>query len=165
MLTECLRTLNRHDVDFVVCGGVACILHGVARVTQDVDLYVNLESGNLQRFLGAAREMNLVPRIPEPLESLADQSRREAWIAEKNATVYTLNAPEEPFQVDVFLAYPIQFVDLKQRAERIELEGISFLISSKQDLIDAKRQVRPARKTDLRDIEDLQELVARERND
>lgn len=32
--------LAKAGVEFVVCGGVACVLHGVERVTMDLDIRV-----------------------------------------------------------------------------------------------------------------------------
>jgi hypothetical protein len=40
---------------------------------------------------------------------------------------------------------------------------VSLKVSSKEQLIEAKRSVNPVRKVDLRDIEDLQELIERGR--
>jgi hypothetical protein len=35
-----LRALHGHDVEYVLVGGVAMNLHGIARSTEDVDLFV-----------------------------------------------------------------------------------------------------------------------------
>lgn len=35
---QLLRALAEHDVAFVIIGGVALVLHGSARVTQDLDI-------------------------------------------------------------------------------------------------------------------------------
>lgn len=40
---------------------------------------------------------------------------------------------------------------------------LTFRVSSKQDLFEAKRHIQPARRIDQRDIEDLEELINRER--
>ena len=66
-------------------------------------------------------------------------------------------------QIDIFLQYPITFDDLKSRADRIVRQDTSFLVSSKDDLIVAKRAVNPMRTQDSRDIEDLQAIINRER--
>ena len=38
-----LGALSSAVVEFVVCGGVACVLQGVARATHDLDLLVALD--------------------------------------------------------------------------------------------------------------------------
>jgi len=154
-----LMVLARNRVDFVLCGGVACILHGISRVTSDLDICVRMDGENLERLIRAAKELELTPRVPEPLESLLDADRRRNWIEEKRAMVFTLLSPDSPLQLDIFLQYPIKYDALKASANTMEVEGLKFSVSSKQHLVEAKRRIQPPRKTDLRDIEDLIELM------
>ena len=49
-LKEMLVTLADAGVEFVVGGGVACVLHGVERVTLDLDVAVQLNAPNLDRY-------------------------------------------------------------------------------------------------------------------
>lgn len=162
-LSATLAALSRGGVDFVVCGGVACIAHGVARSTTDLDCCVRLDDENLRRLVEVARSLGLRLRSPEPLEALADSVRRRAWIEEKGAQVATLVRDDSPFQVDVFLHYPVPYEDLAHDALRIEIAGVPVGVSSREHLLRAKRAVSPARKVDIRDIEDLEELARRER--
>lgn len=163
MVTNGLRValvaLADAGVRFVVCGGVACILQGVARATHDLDVRVVLEDPDLRALVAVARQLGLQPRIPEPLDALLDPARRRAWVEEKGAVVYTLNAPSGRFALDVFLAYPLTYDELAAAADRFDVDGRSVLVSSREHLIQAKRAVQPPRRTDLRDIEDLTELL------
>ncbi|MBM4368568.1 MAG: hypothetical protein FJ102_20295 [Deltaproteobacteria bacterium] len=159
LLRRTLVALADAKVRFVVCGGVACVLQGVARTTHDLDVRVALESPDLEALVRVARELGLGPRIPEPLESLLDPERRRAWVEEKHAVVYTLIAPSGAFSLDVFLDYPLSFDELAAEADRFDIEGRRVLVSSKRHLILAKSSVTPPRKVDLRDIEDLEELL------
>lgn len=159
LLTRTLTALTDAGVDFVVCGGVACILHGVARATHDLDVRVTLDDTNLLKLIGVARELGLTPRIPEPIERLADAERRRVWVEEKHALVYTLLSTSGAFAVDVFLSYPIPYEELAARADAFVVDGRTIKASSRIDLITAKRAVQPPRVKDLRDIEDLLELI------
>lgn len=147
------------NVRFVVCGGVACVLQGVARTTQDLDVRVALETADLEALLRVARTLELRPRIPEPLEAILDAERRRVWVEEKHAIVYTLVSPRGAFSLDVFLTYPLSFEELADDADSFDIEGRNVLVSSKRHLILAKSSVTPPRKVDLRDIEDLEELL------
>ena len=149
-----LGSLVAAEVEFVICGGVACILQGVARVTHDVDLCLRMDRDNLLRFIAAARDLHLSPRAPVPLESLADPATRSAWLEHKGALVFSLNVPNDPL--------PIAYEELRHGADLIQVGAITVPVSSKRDLIRAKQQVNPARRIDQRDIEDLQELIRRE---
>jgi hypothetical protein len=159
LLTKTLTALADEKVRFVVCGGVACILQGVARATHDLDVRVALEDADLRGVVAVARSLGLSPRIPEPMDALLDVERRRVWTNEKNAVVYTLLAPSGAFAVDVFLRYPIGFDELAAAADPFDVDGRRILVSSKQHLVEAKRAVQPPRKQDLRDIEDLLELI------
>jgi hypothetical protein len=44
--TKILKELVAGGVDFILGGGVACVLHGVERVTMDVDVAVHMASAN-----------------------------------------------------------------------------------------------------------------------
>lgn len=154
-----LIALTDAAVPFVVCGGVACILQGVARATHDLDLRVSLEDDDLARLVGVVRRLGLLPRVPEPLEALLDAERRRVWVEEKHAVVYTLNSPSGDFGLDVFLDYPFTYDELRAEADVISVDGRAVSVSSKRHLIAAKRSVQPPRKVDLRDIEDLLELL------
>jgi hypothetical protein len=158
-ITAALVALTDENVRFVVCGGVACILQGVARATHDLDLRVALDDSDLAGVLRVATALGLTPRIPEPLEALLDPARRRSWIEDKNAVVYTLLSARGDFAVDIFLVYPIGYDELASRADHFEIEGRDVLVSSKQDLVTAKRSVFPPRTVDVRDIADLEDLL------
>lgn len=48
-----VRALVDANVEFIVIGGVAAILHGVSRVTSDLDIAAPLSRDNLERLLRA----------------------------------------------------------------------------------------------------------------
>src|SRR5438128_1254195 len=101
---EILRVLVAHDVEFVVCGGVAVVLHGVERMTLDVDLSVAMTPENLRRVIAAMRELDLRPRAPVAPEVLLDPKQVKALIAEKHALAFTFLDPDRPYrQVDILL--------------------------------------------------------------
>ena len=154
-----LGALSAAGVRFVVCGGVACVLQGVARATHDLDLRVALEPEDLSGLLRVAKDLGLRPRIPEPPDHLLDPERRRVWTEEKHAVVYSLHAASGAFAVDVFLRYPFTYEELAEEADLILVDGAPVRVSSKRHLIEAKRAVQPPRKQDLRDIEDLEELL------
>lgn len=66
-LLEILAALVKARVEFIVCGGVAAVLHGVERMTMDLDVSVNLTAKNLDRFVGVLQKLGLRPRVPVEL--------------------------------------------------------------------------------------------------
>jgi hypothetical protein len=67
-LLRVCELLNTAAARYLVCGAQACILHGLIRTTEDVDILVEATEGNCQKVIdalaqledGAARE--LIPR-------------------------------------------------------------------------------------------------------
>ncbi|MDQ4029639.1 MAG: hypothetical protein M3168_01220, partial [Actinomycetota bacterium] len=56
-----LATLVRHEMDFVVIGGVAVAYHGFVRATRDVDIIPRPERDNLARLWRALEELEARP--------------------------------------------------------------------------------------------------------
>jgi hypothetical protein len=54
-----LAALERHDVRYVLIGGLAANAHGVRRTTRDVDVIVERSRDNLGRLADAARELEV----------------------------------------------------------------------------------------------------------
>ncbi len=52
-LSSLVERLVRGGVDFVLIGGYAAVVHGASFVTRDVDICVDLSSGNLRRLRAA----------------------------------------------------------------------------------------------------------------
>jgi hypothetical protein len=80
-----LEALLRHEVRFVVIGGIAAISHGYPLPTEDVDVTPSRDRGNLERLARALRELGARLRsasdaagVPFPTD--ADMLRRaESW--------------------------------------------------------------------------------------
>ena len=46
-LKDILIALAKNKIKFVLCGGVAVVLHGVERLTMDIDVAVSMDEDNL----------------------------------------------------------------------------------------------------------------------
>ena len=60
-LLELLKDLIDRKVMFIVCGGVAAVLHGVERLTIDLDLALSMSRNNLENFLSVMKKENMIP--------------------------------------------------------------------------------------------------------
>ncbi|MDP9453679.1 MAG: hypothetical protein M3P97_09915 [Actinomycetota bacterium] len=58
-----MAVLDRHQVDFLVVGGVAAIAHGATRPTSDLDCVARRSGTNLDRLAAALRELNARLRV------------------------------------------------------------------------------------------------------
>lgn len=157
-LFELLKELSNADVKYVICGGVACVLHGVERATYDIDLSVSFDKSNLEKIIKVTQKFGLKPRIPEPVENLLDANKRKKWIEKKGALVYTFVSDKSPLQLDIFLSYPRSFEELLINSEEIIVDDIKMNVSSVDDLINAKKLIEPLRDKDETDIKELERI-------
>ncbi len=160
-LFDLLKELSAADVKYVICGGVACVLHGVERATFDIDLSVSFEKSNLEKILLVARKFGLKPRIPEPVENLLDEIKRKEWYEKKNALVYTFVSDNSPLQLDIFLQYPMSFEELTENSKLIIIDNVSMNVSSPEDLLFVKKLINPLRDKDITDIKALEEIIGK----
>jgi hypothetical protein len=107
---EVFAALNKAGVRYLVVGGVAVVIYGVLRLTADLDLMVDLESGNLKKFLRALEVLGYKPKLPVRANDFADPKKRAKWIADKNMKMFSFFHPQMEYKViDVFIDEPISF--------------------------------------------------------
>lgn len=157
-LISLLKELSKANVQYVICGGVACVLHGVERATYDIDLSVSFEKSNLEKIVEVAKRFNLKPRIPEPVENLFDEKKRKEWFEEKGALVYTFVSNNTPLQLDIFLSYPKSYEELFENSEEINIDDVKIKVSSINDLLFVKKLIEPLRDKDIIDLKELERI-------
>lgn len=96
LFREFFSAMNAEKVRYMVVGGVAVNLYGIERATGDIDIVVDFEKENVNKFIGAVKEMGLVPKVPVELDNLADEGKRRSWREEKGMMVFSLYDPENP---------------------------------------------------------------------
>ena len=152
---EVFRKLNERAVKYAVTGGLALVLHGVVRLTADLDLFVELSGENLEKFWGAMEELGFMPRVPITKEILLNPAERDRLFREKNMVVMSFYHPADLIkQVDFFIKEPVPFGELE--IEWKKAKDIEIPVVSKNTLIRLKRMAR--RPQDLKDIEMLEKL-------
>lgn len=152
-LREIIVDLADAGVDFVIGGGVACVLHGVERFTLDLDVSVNLTDANLGQFIAIMKKQGLVPRVPVPPESLLDSDFRKTIVEEKNALVFTFIDLDDPRKhVDMFLTDELSFEEMSKECDEVELDGRRIKIAGISKLLELKESIDPPREKDQIDI-------------
>ena len=158
-LSETLLSLARAEVMFVVAGGVAALLHGVERVTLDIDIALDMEPGNVRRFLDVMEALRLTPRAPVPATVLADPQARSAMVRDKQALVFTFLDRNDPlWQVDVFLTEDLSYERLIAGADTVFIDGQAVRLAGIETLIELKRRIQPPRPKDVLDLTELERL-------
>jgi hypothetical protein len=153
---DILKGLADAGVEFIIGGGVACVLHGVERVTMDVDLSVHMQPANLGRFLEVMATLRLRPRVPIDPQALLDPAFVRMLIEEKHAIVFSFLDPDQPIRhVDIFLAANLAYETLLPYSEWVDLNGYQVRIINRTKLLAIKRSIHPPRTKDALDIEFL----------
>lgn len=147
-----LRRFYDLDVNYVVIGGVAAILHGVLRATFDLDVVIDFDEKNVAKIIKVLEEFNLKPTVPIDPAELSDAIKRKEWQEKKNARVINFIDPEGIYRLDVALIY--NYGEIKPL--KITIDGVSVYVVGKEKLIQMKKAA--GRDIDLRDIQYLQEL-------
>jgi hypothetical protein len=154
---DLFSALHRHQVEYVLIGGLAVALHGVERNTMDIDVCVVVSPDNLQHLIDAARELKLSPVLPVPLETLSQIDTLRQWHQQRNLQAFALRTPDMAgVTLDVLLFPPVPPAEMCRRAVRLDVTGTPVNLASIDDLIALKQSV--GRPIDLADIEHLKRL-------
>lgn len=140
-LQRVFKSLNSHDVRYVVIGGLAAIAHGVPRNTFDLDILIEASPDNAQRLLDALIEAGL------GTASLTSASQLLA----KEITIF-----KDLTRVDVQTSTPgLRFAEAWAKRTGIPVAGVSVPVVSKDHLIASKRA--SGRPVDLEDVRILEQ--------
>jgi hypothetical protein len=63
-LTTPLRVLRKAEVEFILVGGLAAVLHGAPIQTYDVDIVYSREPANVARLMSALQSLDAFYRFP-----------------------------------------------------------------------------------------------------
>lgn len=135
-----LKGLNENEVQYIVVGGIAVNLHGIPRMTYDLDLLVNMADDNLKKLLNLMKKWDYKPKIPVDIMNFAKREKRDAWIKEKNMKAFCLiNDGATVREIDIIIGSPVSYQEadanvkyLKLRNQEIPVAGVNDLITMKE---------------------------------
>ena len=154
---DLFKALEEDKIEYVVVGGLALVLHGVVRLTADLDLVVALREDNIHKFSKMMTRLGYKPKAPVPPEQLGNAQKRKEWIEEKNMKVFSFFHQKEHFRlIDVFVTEPIPFQELNKEKKIVKVNNIHIPICSIKHLIELKEKT--GRPQDLADIKALKKI-------
>lgn len=145
VIKRLLAALEREQVRYAVFGAVAMGLHGLARFTEDLDLFVAPEAANIDRLRAALRSVVDDPEIEHI--TAAD------LLGDYPAVQYV--PPDGTFHIDIVtrLGGAFAFADLE--IERVAFDGLMVWVVTPRGLYAMKRNT--VRLKDRADAEALKE--------
>lgn len=127
-LLRVCQLLNEASAKYLICGAQACILHGLVRTTEDVDILVQANEENCQRVI-------------DGLSRLEDGAARELTPKDILENVVVKIADE--VEVDVSTqAWKVTYADAIGSARESTLEGVRVPFLSLDSLIASKETHR-----------------------
>jgi hypothetical protein len=146
-----LRRLSEAEVDFVVIGGIAVVLHGSARLTRDLDIVFSPDEANLAALGQVLVDLNAKLRGVEEHVPFVPDGRTLA-----NVQLLTLTTDAGWLDIHRRPDGAPPYSTLKRRAETKDLDGFSVRVASPDDLLAMKRAA--GRAQDLVDVEELEAI-------
>lgn len=130
-----LEALEAHEVDYVVIGGTAAVIHGATHLTFDLDITPSRDRTNLERLATALRSLGAKPYgVPE--EVMASFVLDGATLHQGTTWKFLTRHGELDVSLDPdgTHGYP----DLVRDARRTEVYGLSIPVASLADVIRSK---------------------------
>lgn len=155
---DIFKGLAEAHVDYLVVGGIAVNLHGIPRMTFDIDFIVDMDAANISRLVEKLSLWGFRPRLPIQAAMLADPCAREEWVSKRNMKAFSFVHPEQPIaEIDILLVSPAPFAELQSRALAKPLACFSVPVISIDDLILMKQNT--GRAQDAADITQLRKII------
>lgn len=137
-----IQAMNNHNVEYILVGGYAVILHGYRRVTGDMDIWVNRTKENYSKLARAFAEFGL------PLFDMTEQK----FLDTDSADVFSFGRP--PVSIDIITKLKgVDFNNAFSQALVFDENGLMIRFIHLNNLIQAKKAA--GRHKDLDDIEKL----------
>lgn len=122
-----LDALAKHKVDYILVGGVAVILHGIERLTRDIDIFVKLEHRNIERLRNALHSI------------FDDESINEITLEELQKYAVIRFGVNDDFCVDIMARIGEVAVYEDLEFETILHDGINVRIATPETLYNLKK--------------------------
>jgi hypothetical protein len=133
-LTRLFAALEAEGVDYVLVGGLAVNLHGIVRATEDVDLFVRADEGNVARLRRSLRRV-----VDDP-----DVESIEAADLAGSYPVIRYVSPDGRLTVDLLARLGERFAFDDLEAERFDLDGVGVRLATPKTLWRMKRDTTRA---------------------
>ena len=137
-----LELLDKYNVDYLIVGGYAVILHGFARSTGDLDLWINQDSKNYNKLREVYKDFGAPIFSSEDFES----EKIDVW-----------SIGVEPRKIEILIKVTgLNFGESSRNCQWLVLEKFKVPYIDFEDLMKNKKAT--GRLKDLADIEQLSKI-------
>jgi len=142
------KTFSKNNVQYIMVGGFAAILHGISRITQDVDIWIKDTHENRVQLRKSLADIGL-----GDFESIETQEFIPGW-----TTIYLGIGLELDLMTYLKLFPQTSFDDCYQLSYKATIDGIYIPFLHINHLMEEK--LANGRPKDLLDLEDLKKIIA-----
>lgn len=139
-----LNAFDKQKVKYILVGGIAVMLHGIERLTRDIDIFIKMDKDNIERLRKALHSI------------FKDESIEEITLEElRKYAVIRYGTPDD-FYIDIIarLGEVALYEDLE--FEIINYQGIKIRIATPETLYNLKKDtIRYKDKFDAAYLKDL----------
>ena len=137
-----IKALHKHNVDYILIGGYAVILHGYERVTADMDIWVRCNEGNYKKLQYSFLTFGM-PMFDMTLNNFLDP---------ENCDVFRFG--RKPVAIDIMTKVKgLSFDEAFPSATIVNVDDIQVRLIQYEHLLAAKKQAGRAK--DINDLENL----------
>ena len=129
VLKRVLAALESHGVTYAIFGAVALNLHGLARTTEDLDIFIAPEGANIDRFKQALRSVFDDPET--------DNITERDLLGDYPAVQY--NPPVESFYMDILTRLGTAFTFDDLETERVPYQDLTVTVITPKMLYKMKK--------------------------
>jgi hypothetical protein len=139
VIKRVLAAMEARGVRYTIFGAVALNLHGLARATEDLDIFLAPDEANIDRLKRALRDVFDDPEI--------EQITAHDLLGEYPAVQY--NPPEGAFHIDILTRVGEAFTFSDLELERVPFQDLTVTVVSPRTLYRMKKDtVRPQDRVD-----------------
>ena len=130
-----LEALDRHDVRYVLIGGLAATIHGSPHVTFDVDIAPERSEENLSALARALVELKARIRVEGRPEGIPFDPSREML---ERTEILHLVTRHGALDLSFVPSGTRGYADLRRAAREVDIEGITVVVAALEDVIRSK---------------------------
>lgn len=139
-LRDVFSSFQKHEVKYLVIGGIAAVLYGVPRATFDLDILIEATPENAQRLLDALLDVKF---------------GTASLITADSLLAHEITIFKDRVRIDVQTSTPgLKFEEAWRHKVTMDYNGQIFHVVSKDDLIASNRAA--SRQIDLEDVKLLE---------
>jgi hypothetical protein len=134
---ECLfRVLAEHEVEYVLVGGLAGVLHGSPAMTNDADIVPSKDDDNLGRLADALRALDARIRVPDAPDGIPFDPHpallRTMLMLNMTTRCGDLDLTFSPAALDDFDALRASSIVFELAGVRVHVAALADIIRSKE---------------------------------